>query len=252
MKYWLPRGPRRYSHLWVPVLAALALAATACAQDQPANVVFRDDFSAPQLEASKWVHTVSNDFQTELVDVLDGRLRMAAATIGTDDRTVKFHGVRTVKPVVDLTKPVEISFDLDWNNQSNGCYMTAGLYLCPTAADNPEAEKSSLRVEYWGVWPGKNARCIIATKTNGNLKFLLTEDWLDKGSGRHLTSPRLRVTLQGNKLTVTEDDKPIFKTTDLHLDFTQAYLYLQHSSHSNYPRREVFFDNVLVQEVGEK
>lgn len=217
-------------------------------QDKQAGVILRDDFGLGHLDPARWVATRLGDFQTEIVDVPDGRLRMAAATIGADDRTVKYHGVRSAEPLVDLATPVEISFDLDWNNQSNGCYMTAGMYLCPTATDNPEAEKSFLRVEYWGVWPGARARCIIATKIAGNLKFLLTEDWLDKGPGRHVTRLRLRVTLRGNQLAVTEDDKPIFDTTDLHLDFRRAYLYLQQSSHSNYPRREVFFDTVLVRE----
>jgi hypothetical protein len=212
--------------------------------------LFADDFSAAKLDIGKWAHTVANDFQTEVVDVVDGRLRMAAATIGTDDKTVKYHGVRTLTPLVDLTKGVEISYDLDWNKQANGCYMTAGIYLCPTSAQSPKEEKDWLSVEYWGVWPGQTARCIIATHTGGNLKFLLTEDWLQKGPGRAVTCPKVRLVLEGTRLKLTEDDKTVFETRDLRVDFKQAYLYLQHSSHSNYPRREVFFDNVVVRDLG--
>ena len=230
------------------LLVAWVALGVACGQGTKGNVVLQDDFALDHLDIAKWVHTVANDFQTEAVDVVDGRLRMAAATIGTDDTTVKYHGVRTLTPLADLERGVEINFDLDWNKPPNGCYMTAGIYLCPTESQNPEKEKSWLRLEYWGVWPGKNARFIIATKTNGNLKFLSTEDWLRKGPGRNITVPKLRISLDGSALTVTEDDKRIFETKDLQLNFKQAYLYLNHSSHSNYPRREVFFDNVAVRQ----
>jgi len=62
----------------------------------------------------------------------------------------------------------ELCFDLDWNNQSNGCYLTASLYLCPTVTTgNPGNEKDWLKFEYVGVPPGRNARCVIATKIAG-------------------------------------------------------------------------------------
>ena len=56
----------------------------------------RDDFSGERLNPDLWRVTRKNDFQESKIDVVDGRLRLRAATIGTDDKTVKFHGVRTV------------------------------------------------------------------------------------------------------------------------------------------------------------
>lgn len=49
----------------------------------------------------------------------DHRLKLIANTIGTSDDTVKFHGIRNIYRV-DFSRGLNISFDLDWNNQSNG------------------------------------------------------------------------------------------------------------------------------------
>ena len=56
--------------------------------------------------------------------------------------------------------------------------------------------------------------------------------------------------LGGDSLVVTENGAKILEADDLRLDFEQAYLYLQHSTHSNYPPRAVFFDDVLVRAWG--
>ena len=145
----------------LPVLKGGARLAEAGAPD----VLLQDDFSGGALDEAVWVHTVQSDFQTEVVEVADGRLRMAAATIGTDDQTVKFHGVRTAEPLTRISGGVAISLDIDWNDQANGCYMTAGLYLCPTVAENPREEEYWLRLQYIGVPPGKNGRCLVSVKT---------------------------------------------------------------------------------------
>ena len=124
-----------------------------------------EEFATPPLARSVWAVTRQNDFQESTIDVVGlgkgargrgGRLRLRASTMGTDDRTVKYHGVRTTAPVVDLRRPVEVSFALDWNEQANGCYLTAGIYLCPTPTDtNPRDEMDWLMVEYIGVPPGE-------------------------------------------------------------------------------------------------
>lgn len=96
-----------------------------------------------------WQITREGDFKESMIDVYDAdptenvdfRLRRRANTIGTRDDTVKFHGVRS-RYIVNFSDAKEISFDLDWNNQSNGCYLTASLYLCPTmTSGNPEKRK---------------------------------------------------------------------------------------------------------------
>jgi hypothetical protein len=46
-----------------------------------------------------------------------------------------------------------------------------------------------------------------------------------------------------------ENGEGLFSIGNHGINFTQAYLYLQMSSHSNYPSRDVYFDNILVQRV---
>lgn len=211
-------------------------------------VVFEETFSEGQLDDAVWVHTVASDFETESVNVADGRLRMAAATVGTEDATVKFHGVRTREPLVDLSEAASIDFELDWNNQANGCYMTAGLYVCPAAAENPREEPDWLRIQYIGVPPGENARCLVTLKVNGYERQLLTEDWPEKREGRKIGLQKVELVMDGSTLFVTENGADLLVCEDLAIPFQQAYLYLQHSSHSNYRLREVFFDNVRIRQ----
>jgi hypothetical protein len=212
-----------------------------------AGALFADDFATPPLDEAGWVRTKRNDFEQAIEEVADGRLRLAAATIGTDDATVKFHGVRTKLPVVDLAAPVEVAFDLDWSKQANGCYMTAGVFLCPTESENPREEPDYLKLEYIGVPPGKNARCEVTVKSAGREAYLLTEGWPgEQRTGREIGLQKVRLRIDGAKLTVTENDKTILETDQANLGTDPLYLYLQHSSHSNYRLREVFFDNVRV------
>jgi len=230
-------------------VAFLVLSIWTCtaAQETPQQtVLFQDDFSGEQLDAARWVHTVLNDFEAEIVDLVNGRLRMAAATVGTDDATVKFHGLRTTEPVVDLSGGVEVGFNLDWNNQANGCYMTAGAYLCPTVAENPRDEPAWVGIQYIGVPPGKNGRCAISVKRGSYEQRLLTENWPEERTGRPIGLLKVQITLDRNAIAITENGQTILEADGLNLDFDKAYLYLQHTSHSNYRTREVFFDNVVV------
>ena len=241
-------GGRRRRSIWALIVALPALTLS-CAKARPESkdeVLFEDGFARGEIDAAKWVRTRTNDFELDVVDIVDGRLRIAAATVGTDDRTVKFHGVRTRKPVVDLSHAVKIGFELDWNKQANGSYMTAGAYVCPTESQNPREERNWLRIQYIGVPPGKNGRCLVSVKRAGVERKLLTEDWPRQRLGRKIGVQRLRIVLDQDTIRVTENDTVILTAAGLGVPFTQAYLYLQHSSHSNYRRREVFFDNVTV------
>jgi len=161
---------------------------------------------------------------------------------------VKFHGVRNVEKV-NFSDEKEISFDLDWNNQSNGCYLTASLYLCPTVTNgNPRGEKDWLKFEYVGVPPGRNARCVTATKNDGKVKYLYTEGWPGQRTGRHIAYQRIKIILDNKSLKIIENGKEIYCLPSHGLKFTSAYIYLQMSSHSNYHAREIYFDNVVIDE----
>jgi hypothetical protein len=214
----------------------------------------RDDFNGGYLNPEMWQMTQQGDFKESTVDVydvdlsenIDYQLRLRMNTIGTRDDTLKYQGVRSVEKV-DFSAGKEVSFDLDWNNQSNGCYLTASMYLCPTVTNgNPGEENDWLKFECVGVPPGHNARCVIATKTDGKVKYLYTEGWPEHRTGRHIGYQRITIIVDNRSITIYENEKEIYNTTSHGLEFTSAYLYLQMSSHSNYPTREIYFDNVVV------
>jgi len=243
--------------LLVMVLLLFFLVACQPAFEQSAKPAyvskFSDDFQNGILSESTWRLTRQNDFKVSIIDVIDVgkddfRLRMLADTIGTRDDTVKFHGVRSLQKI-DFTGGKVISFDLDWNNQSNGSYLTAGVYLCPVATDTyPRDEADWIAFEYIGVPPGKNSRFQVASKNNGNLRFLFTEGWPDEQrTGRKIANQHVKLIIDKNTLKVLENEEELFSTLDYRQDLTEVYLYLQMSSHSNYSSREVYFDNIMVQ-----
>lgn len=218
------------------------------------KVEFQDTFDHGSLNPQRWQITREGDFKESIIDVYDAdptenvdyRLRLRANTIGTKDDTVKFHGVRSVEKM-NFSDEKETSFDLDWNNQSNGCYLTASLYLCPTVTNgNPREGKNWLKFEYVGVPPGHNARCVIAAKSEGKVKYLYTEGWPEQKSGRHIAYQRIKIISDNKSLKIIENGKEIYSSQSHGLEFSSAYLYLQMSSHSNYPAREIYFDNVVI------
>ncbi len=220
------------------------------------EVVFKDDFNEGGLDLTQWGMTSLNDFAEMIIDVYDVapteetdyRLRLRANTIGTSDKTVKFLGVRSLQKIDFLQEKV-ISFDLDWNNQANGCYLTAGMYLCPVATDaNPRDEPNWIALKYVGVPPGKNVRFQVAKKIDGVLRPLFNEGWPDEQrTGREIANQYVELFIDQSSLKLLENGKELFSTENHGINFTQAYLYLQMSSHSNYPSREVYFDNIVVQ-----
>lgn len=178
------------------------------------NVKFNENFSEGILNVQTWQITREGDFEESTVDIYDVdptrdvdydyRLRLRANTIGTSDDTVKFHGVRDVQKV-DFSEGVNISFDLDWNNQSNGCYLTGSIYLCPTVTNgNPRDENDWLKFEYVGVPPGKNARGVIATKIDGKTRWLCTEGWPEERSGRRIADQHIQITLDDKSFKIRE------------------------------------------------
>ncbi|MBU1486492.1 hypothetical protein KKH56_00330 [bacterium] len=218
------------------------------------GIVFKDDFEQGILESNKWCITREGDFRESIVDVhdvdptelFDYRLRLKTDTVGTRDDTVKFHGVKSIRKI-DFTKGRRISFDLDWNNQSNGCYLTGAIYLCPTVTNgNPKDEKDWLKFEYVGVPPGYNARSVIATKIDGLVRPLDMDGWPENRKGRQISNQRIIIMLDGKGFKVVENGKEIYNSELHNLRFTATYLYLQMSSHSNYPAREIYFDNIVV------
>jgi hypothetical protein len=127
---------------------------------------------------------------------------------------------------VNFSDGKEISFDLDWNNQSNGCYLTASLYLCPAVTDgNPGDENDWFKFEYVGVPPGRNARCVVAAKSHGKVEYLYTEGWPEQRTGRHIAYQRIKIILDDkNKSSkIIENEKEIYCSPSHGLEFTSAH-----------------------------
>lgn len=220
--------------------------------DLAAGAFFWDDFAAKDpFACGKWVATRDGDFAEAVTDVVGGRLRIRVGTLGTRDDTVKHLGLRSAQAVVDLASPVEVAAEIDWNNQANGCYLQASLFLCPTSTDATAAtERDWLRFEYVGVPPGKNARACLSRRQAGNLRFLYTEGWPQPDPrdriGRPIGRQSVRLRLDRQNIEIIENGKTLWGPEPHGCDFTQAFLYLDVCSHSNYPPRELFFDNVAV------
>ena len=225
------------------------------------TTIFEEDFEKGNLDSSRWEITTDGDFTDYTVDVCDVdisekndfRLRLQANTLDTSD-PLKYLGVRS-KEALDLNTDMEISFDIDWNDQANGCYLTASLYLCPAISENPKNEDDWLKFEYTGVPPGRNVRINIWEKINGAVAPYYTDwgprDEKDRPVGKYLEPGKhtIKLVISESYLRVFEDDNEIFFLPDHKLSFTTAYIYFQMSSGTNYPARTVYFDNISIKDI---
>lgn len=225
------------------ILVTLLIAAVICF----AQGAWRDDFQSGKLDTKRWTVTAEADFQEKIVDVVAQRLRMRADTIGTNDETVKYLGVRSV-PLFTIGRNARISADVDWNAQANGSYLTAGIVLSPhKTAGNPLKTSGWFKVEYNGVPPGQNGRMLIATMTPTGERWLFTEGWPDTNrTGRQLAVQSVTISVKNRSVQVMENGTLLYDSRGPVLTFDNAYVYLQMSSHSNYRARELYFDNVQV------
>lgn len=258
-KVFLKKGVYPFSLLLIFILVILAVNSTEetipITKFSSSSTIINENFSDGILNTQKWKITREGDFKESTIDVydvdpsenFDFRLRLHTNTIGTNDTTVKFHGVRSVEKI-DLSEGKEISFELGWNNQSNGAYLTGGVYISPDATDeNPRNGNDWLKFEYIGVPPGLNARSVITAKVDGKTRLLYTEGWPENRTGRHIANQHVNIIIDNKSFKITENGAEIFAS--LHdLSFTSAYMYLQMSSHSNYPDREIYFDNIEIDE----
>jgi hypothetical protein len=224
------------------------------ARIEPASPAWNGGFSSGQLNPGIWALNAEGDFSERVVDVINARnsappdysLRLRAATMNTRDDTVKSFGAHSLQsfPLNNAT----ITADLDWNDQANGCYMSAGLILAPEAVSgNPLNGDNWLKVEYIGVPPGKNARIEISVKQDGRPRTLFNEGWPEKNrAGRPIAVQHLEINTRRGSVSVLENGAPIFESKTRELSFEAGHLYLQMSSHSNYPPREIYFRGLTL------
>ena len=219
--------------------------------------VWMDTFSEPRVDPGRWQVTAAGDFRDWSVSVAEapqargsGRLAVRADTRGSSDETVKVLGVRSI-PLIDLDREVRVSVDLDWNDQANGSYLSAAIVLSPSSTrQSPFEAPDWLKVEYVGVPPGRNARMVVGVKQGGHERTLENEGWPGRGrEGRRIGVQHLVIVSRRGALQVWENERLAYESKERVIGFDSAYLYLQMSSHSNYPSRTVYFDNVQVEDL---
>jgi hypothetical protein len=208
---------------------------------QPPTVAWHDSFDGAALDLQNWRVISEGDFREQAVDVVNGRLRLRADTVATDDRTVKSLGVESLQQTM---LPATYSATLDWNKQINGSYLSAEMQLVSQAADKSAV---TLSVQYLGVPPGNNGRLLVTRQAHPGLpEVLFNEGWPEKQKeGRPLGVMRVRVVADVDRVQVWENDRLLFeRETSLPTAGTLVRLLLK--SHSNYPAREIFFDDVSI------
>lgn len=220
--------------------------------------VFKEDFDLGTLDLTLWQITKDGDFKEEEITVFnsagnkkqDYKLKLRANTLGTSD-PYKYLGIRSLESI-NFDKIRIISFDIDWNKQKNGCYLGAALYICPYKSENPKKEKDWIKFEYTGVPPGQNVRLNIWCNVNSSLKKLYTDWGLRDDNNKPLGKPladgnhTIKIQIDNTYIQVFEDEKEIFPVSPHGMNFHSGYLYIQMSSGTNYPSREIYFDNILV------
>jgi hypothetical protein len=213
-----------------------------------AQTPFRDDFSLPSLDRRRWAITAAGDFRERTVDLTsDHRLRLRADTIGTRDDTVKFLGVRTREAFV-VGEGLCVAATLDWNDQANGSYLSAALILAGAETrGDPLRGDDWLAVEYIGVPPGRNARLQLSSSASGRRRTLEDEGWPHaQRAGRRIGQVRVVLFVAPASTRLWENGELRHQSMGSGLSAKLVFLHLQLSSHSNYPAREVFFDDVEV------
>ncbi len=248
-----PRVPAPATPPKTPTAAAARPAPTALAK--PPTPTWKDSFAAPTLDADAWTPLRQGDFRSAKVDIVDvgevgqpdRRLRLAANTLGTDDRTVKFLGVRT-KASFDFAKGRRFAVDMDWNAQKNSAYLTAALYLCPVAVHGDPAHAADwLRWEFAGVPQDNLVRASVAMKRDGHQRWLERFGWPAQRKGRPVGNHRIEIILDAQDVVILEEGRERFRLEGHSLGFQAAAMYLVMSSHSNYYERAILFDDVAIE-----
>jgi len=96
------------------------------------------------------------------------------------------------------------------------------------------------------------ARACVTLRQGGlQPRILLDEGWPRDRTGRRIGVHSVSLLFERDRLTLQEDGEALLTAGDLDLDWGWSHLYLQQSSHSNYPLRTVYFDDVRVSHHGE-
>jgi hypothetical protein len=229
---------------------------------------FKEDFSSGKINWARWRLFRVNDFRESIIEVKDKRLRLHLDTMGTqigDKVGMKYHGLRTVNPIIDMNKSSDLCFSLDWNNPKRAFYQRSGIILCPTIAKGlPGDEPDWIKLEYCGLSDDTGKaylKITIRQKGNRLLQYVYNEfsnsklkmDEFSKKVNRSTGKQNLRVKINNSFIELWENDVKIFnlkfidnKYLDESLNWKNAYLYLFQNNQSDYKNLDVYFSDISI------
>jgi len=154
------------------------------------------------------------------------------------------------KPAIDfLSGPQTITLSLDWLEDSNASYLTAGLAIVPEAVKlegDPRDLSEVAHVTFVGAGAGANARREVLVQRHGQEIARDTEGWPEQGrEGRPLSKVSLQLVVTDQMIRVEETGRePVSIASSV--GFARGRLVLFVASHSNSMRRAVRFTQLRV------
>jgi hypothetical protein len=151
-------------------------------------------------------------------------------------------------PVQDfLGEVVRLEFELDWLEDSNASYLSAGLALVPETAPlsgDPRDHAEVTHLSFIGAGMGANVRRELLVQRKGQEVFRDSEGWPETGrDGRTLKTVRLSLTLTGSMMKIEEAGRPPV-SVPVGLGFARGRVVLYVASHSNSMRRAMRFTHL--------
>jgi hypothetical protein len=232
----------------VLVAASVSLALAAFARAGDPTPLLSETFQAP-LDTTKWETVRVADTKSDRIEAAGGKLTLALDTLGTDDSTVKLRGIRS-RASFELSKgPLKAEATIDWNAQSNGCYLSAGFAFVDAGFDgDPRQAPESVAFEWVGVPPGKNVRPYLTRHKKGALVELYTEGWpqpkVEDRTGRAPKKSKVGLEVGEKGVRLTEDGKELWKGSEGPSGKVKLVLFV--TGHSNYGERTVYFEGVTL------
>ena len=154
------------------------------------------------------------------------------------------------KPALDfLSGPQTITLGLEWLEDSNAAYLSAGLAIIPEGsplAGDPRDRAEVTHVSFIGVGPGALARRELLVQRKGQEIARETEGWPEKEKeGRQLKQVVVKLVVTNALIQIEEQGRPPVSVA-ADLGFARGQLVLFLASHSNSMRRAVRFTQLRV------
>ena len=191
---------------------------------------------------TRWTHNLAA--KKSRITPGSGGLHVDLETYGRAADEVSIVALAWNEPVDVLAGPQHITLSLDWLEDSNASYLSAGLAVIPeeaTLSGDPRDLPAVTHLSFIGAGLGANARRELLVQRRGQEVFRDTEGWPEVGrEGRKLGSVTLELTLSAEMMTLEEEGRESV-SVPTGLGFARGRLVLFVASHSNSMRRAVRF-----------